>query len=69
MDYVNALDNKHLKGMEFTEDGYVVCNGLFIGLVEDGWEWYGDYDKCKEKTMPVINFKEIESIKEYVDSY
>lgn len=53
---------------EFTEDGYVVSNGCYLGLKcgEDDWDWYEDYNLCKKNLEPIINMDIIISISEYI---
>lgn len=38
-----------IKGLEYTEDGYIVSNGQYIGLKDDNeWEWYGNIDLARK---------------------
>ena len=37
-----------IKGLEYTEDGYIVSNGQYIGLKDDNeWDWYGNIDLAR----------------------
>lgn len=57
-----------IKGLEYTEYGYIVSNGQYIGLKDDNeWEWYGNIDLARKKLKPVININVIEDIRDYIN--
>lgn len=55
------------QGLEFTNDGYIISNGCYIGLKGDEWDWYGDIDLAREMLKPIINMNIIADIKDYLD--
>lgn len=55
------------EGFEYTQDGYIVSNGQYIGLEsDDEFNWYGDIELARENLKPIINMKVINDIKDYI---
>lgn len=48
---------------EYTEDGYIIANGCYIGLQGDEWDWYGNIDLARENLKPIINIHVYEKYK------
>lgn len=55
------------QGLEFTNDGYAISNGYYIGLKGDEWDWYGNIELAREMLRPIINMDIITDIKDYID--
>lgn len=55
------------EGFEYTEDGYIVSNGQYIGIKDDDWDWYGNIDLVRENLKPIINMNIIKDIKDYME--
>lgn len=71
----NMNKNNTLKGEEnileefkYTEDGYIVSNGQYIGLKDDSdWDWYGNIELARLNLKPIINMNIIKDIKDYIE--
>lgn len=36
--------NEKIKDLEFTNEGYLISNGCYLGVKGDNFDWYGNYD-------------------------
>lgn len=58
-----------LKEFQFTEDGYIVSDGVYIGVrADDEWDWLSNYKMCQSNLKPIINMKAINDIKRYLET-
>lgn len=54
--------------LKFTDDGYLVSNGCYLGVKDDNdFDWYGDLDLCKENLKPVLNVRALDGMLDYID--
>lgn len=63
---VKNMIKEKLKDLTFTEDGYIVKGDYYIGLKGDEFEWYGDYELCKENLEPFINVNVLDNILDFL---
>lgn len=53
---------------EYTNDGYIISNGLYIGLVNDNdFDWYGNIELARMNLKPIININVLNDIKDYIE--
>lgn len=50
----------------FTEDGYIVEDGYYIGVNGDKFECHGDYELCKKELEPIIKVEYLDKLENYM---
>lgn len=53
----------------FTEEGYIVEDGYYIGLNNGKFECHGDYELCKKELEPIINTDYLNELENYMNLF
>lgn len=63
-----TFDLNKLSDLEFTDDGYLVSNGCYLGVKDDDdFDWYGNIELCRDNLKPVLNIKVLDDMLDYID--